>query len=91
MKIKENNWRSRKKQVNTLKTLKTKEQEAIKANSDDNKKHLKYIEVFNELSDEKIGETKNISKEIDFNNLAYNFKCSNAPPTNFMDFRGLKI
>ena len=73
-KEKKNNWRSRKKQLDTLKTLKPKELEAIEDTSDDNEKHLKYKEVFNELSNERIDEIYNISKEIDFDNLTYHFK-----------------
>ena len=57
-----------------MKTLKPRKLEPIEDKSDDNKKHLKYIKIFNELSNEKIGEIYNISKEIDFNNLTYHFK-----------------
>ena len=53
-----------KKRVDTLKTLKPKELEAMEDKSDDNKKHLKYMEVFIELSNGRIGEIYNISKEI---------------------------
>ena len=88
MKINKNNWRSRKKQVDTLKTLKLKELEAIEYKSDHNEKHLKYKKVFNELSNERVGETYSISKKIDFNNLTYHFKGSNTAPINFIDFRG---
>ena len=77
-----------KKQVDTLKSLKLKELEAIEDKSDDNENHLKYKEVFNELSNERIGELYNISKEIDFNNLIYHFKGSNITPIHFTDFRG---
>ena len=45
-----------KKQVDILKTLKPKELEAIEVKSDGNEKHLKYKEVFNELSNERSGE-----------------------------------
>ena len=71
-----------------LKTLKRKELEAIEDKFDDNEKHLKYKEVFNDLSNERIGEIYNISKKIDFNNLTYHFKGSNTIPINFIDFRG---
>ena len=77
-----------KKQIDVLKTLKPKELKAIEDTSDDNEKYLKYKEVFNELSNEKIGEIYNISKEIDFNNLTYHFKGSNTAPRHFIDFRG---
>ena len=42
--------------------------------NDDNERHLKYKEVLKELSNERIGETYNIGKEIDFNHLTYRFK-----------------
>ena len=56
--------------------------------SDDNEKHLKYKKVFNELSNERIGEIYNISKDIDSNNQTYHFKCSNTAPITFIDFKG---
>ena len=77
-----------KKQVDILKTLKPKKLETIEDKSDDNKKHLKYKEVFNELSNERIGEIYNISNEISFNNLTYYFKGSNTALINCIDFRG---
>ena len=46
------------------------------------------MEVFNELSNERIDEIHNISKEIDFNNLTYHFKGSNTAPIIIIDFRG---
>ena len=45
-----------KKQVDIFKTLKPKELKAIEGKSDDNEKRLKYKEVFNKLSHERIGE-----------------------------------
>ena len=68
---------------NQLKTIET-----IEGKSGDNEKHLKYKDVFNELSNKRIGEVYNISKEINFNNLTYHFKGSNTAPINFVDFRG---
>ena len=68
---------------NQLKTIET-----IEGKSGDNEKHLKYKDVFNELSNKRIGEVYNISKEINFNNLTYHFKGSNTAPINFIDFRG---
>ena len=52
------------------------------------KRELQINENFNEVSNERIGEIYNISKEIDFNNLTYRFKGSNLTPINFIDFRG---
>ena len=69
-----------------LKTLKPKELKAIEDSSDDNEKHLKYKKVFNELSNERIGEIYNIRKEISFNNWTYHFKGSNNAPINFIYF-----
>ena len=70
------------KQVDALKTLKP-----IKSSkSDDNEKLLKYKEIFDKLSSERIGEICNIAKQIDFNNLTYYFK--NYLTINFVGFRG---
>ena len=69
-------------------TLKPKELKAIEYKSDDNEKQLKYKDVFNELSNERIGELYNISKKINLNNLTYHFKGSNTALINFIDFRG---
>ena len=64
-----------KKQIDALNTLKPNKLEVIKDNkSDDNEKSLKYKEIFYELSSERIGETYNMSKEINFNNLDYYYK-----------------
>ena len=87
-KTNKNNWRSKKNQVDILKTLKPKKLETIEDKSDDNEKHLKIKEVFNELSNERIGETYSISKRSNFNNLAYRFKGSNTAPINCIDFKG---
>ena len=87
-KTNKNNWRSKKNQVDILKTLKPKKLETIEDKSDDNEKHLKIKEVFNELSNERIGETYSISKRSNFNNLAYHFKGSNTAPINCIDFKG---
>ena len=74
--------------IDAIKTLKPKELKAIEDKSDDNEKHLKYREVFNELSNERRGEIYNISKKIDFNSLTYPFKGPNLAPIIFIDFRG---
>ena len=55
-----------KKLVNILKILKPKELETIEDKPDDNEKHLKYKEVFNELSGEGMGKIYNIRKKINF-------------------------
>ena len=74
--------------MDALEALKLIQLKAIKYKSDDNEKHLKYIEVFNELSNKRVGEIYNISKEIDFNKLTYHFNRSNTAPIYFIDFRG---
>ena len=45
-----------KKQFDALKILKPKELKSVEDKFDDNEMHLKYKEVFNELSNERIGE-----------------------------------
>ena len=70
-------------------TLKPKELKAIEYKSDDNEKQLKYKDVFNELSNQRIGgEIYNTSKKINLNHLNYHFKGSNTASINFIDFRG---
>ena len=71
------------KQVDTLKALKSKELEA-----NDNENCVKYKKIFDEISDERIGEICNISKETDFNNLIYYFKGPHIAPINFVVFKG---
>ena len=84
MKIKE------KKQVDLKKkTLKPKELEAIEDKSDDNEKQINDKEIFNEFSNERMGEVYNIIKKSNFNNLTDHFKDSNTASLNFIDFRGL--
>ena len=56
--------------------------------NDDNERHLKYKEVLKELSNERMGETYNIGKEIDFKNLTYRFKGLNIAPMNFIKIKG---
>ena len=68
--------------------MKPKELEATEDKSEDNEKNLEYKKVFNELSNKRIGDIYNISKEINSNNLTYHFKGSNTAPINFIDFRG---
>ena len=93
MKNEQNKWRSRKKLIDASKVLKQPEElKAFKYNeSDDNEKCLKYKETFDELSNERIGEIHNISKQIDFNNLIYYFKDENISPINLIGFRALEV
>ena len=66
MKNEQNKWRSRKKLVDAAKVLKQpKELKVFRYNeSNDNEKRLKYKETFDELSNERIGELHNLSKQI---------------------------
>ena len=61
--------------------------EAFEDMSNDNERHLKYKEVFNELSNERISEIYTIIKKImiNFNNLTYHSKDSNTVTINFID------
>ena len=78
------------KQIDALKTLKPKELEPNKDNkSDNNKKLLKYKEIFDDLSNGRIGKILNMSKQIDFNNLTSYFKDKNIRSISFVGFRGL--
>ena len=56
--------------------------------SDDNEKLLKYKEIFDELSNERMDEIRNIVEQVDFNNLTYYFKGKDISPINFIGFRG---
>ena len=73
----------RKKEVEALEDLKPKELEAIK-----DKSNHKLDKIFDKLSNERIGDIYNISKEIDFNNLIYYFKGPNIAPINLIGFKG---
>ena len=67
-----------KKQIDALNTLKPKETKAINDNKfDDKEKSLKYKEIYDELSNQRIGEIYKISNQIDFNYLTYYFKDKN--------------
>ena len=56
--------------------------------SDDNEKLLKYKEMFDEFSNERMDEMRNIVEQVDFNNLTYYFKGKDISPINFIGFRG---
>ena len=43
--------------------------------------------IFDELSDERLSETKYLSRQIDFDNLTYYFKRKNISPINFIGFK----
>ena len=76
----------RKKQIDALNTLKPKETKAINDNKfDDKEKSLKYKEIYDELSNQRIGEIYKISNQIDFNHLTYYFKDKNKKKKNSKD------
>ena len=78
-----------KKQVDILKTLNGKKLETVKGNKCDYiEELLKYKEIFDDLSKERIGEICIASIQIDFNNLTYKFKDENLDPIHFIDFKG---
>ena len=72
-----------KKWIDTLKTLKPKELEAT-----EDKSNFKHDKKFYELSNERIGDIYNISKETNFNNLICYFNGSNIAPINIIAFKG---
>ena len=67
--------------LNTLKPIKDN-------NSDDDENLLKYKEIFEELSNKRIDEIQNMSKQIDFNNLICYFTTSDLALINFIRFKG---
>ena len=75
----------KKKQVDALEALKSKELNVIQDNkSNDNEKSLIYKEVSDELSNERIREIRNMSKEIYFDKLTYYYKSPYLSPMNFI-------
>ena len=87
-KKKKKNWRWRTKISWCLKKIKTKLKAIKYNNTDDNENLSKYKNFFDELSNERVGEINNASKQIDFNNLAYCVKVQNIAPINFISFKG---
>ena len=68
--------------------MKLKQQtKAITYKSDDDDKSLKQKETCNRLFDERLNETQEISKEIDYNNLIY-FKTKGSGQIDFIKFKG---
>ena len=72
-----------KKQVHALESLKTK---AITYDDDEFLEQKK--ERYDKLFDEKIDEIQELSKEIDYKNLNYNFATKASGSTNFTKFKG---
>ena len=68
-----------------LENLKPKEQKGIEDESDD--KLLVQKETYNRLLREILDEIREISKEIDFNNLTYHFKTPGISPKSFIKFK----
>ena len=49
--------------------------------------HSKQKEIFEELANRKMEEIRDLSKQIDFNNLIYHYKSENVPKI-FLCFKG---
>ena len=78
-----------KRQVEALENLKPKEQtKAITQKSDDDDESLRQKETYNKLFDKKFNETQEISNEIDYKNLIYNFTTKTCGSINFIKIKG---
>ena len=74
------------KQVDALESLKTKEQ--TKAITYDDESLEQKEESHNKLFDEKLDEIQELSREIDYKNLNYNFTTKASGSINFIKFKG---
>ena len=74
------------KQVDALESLKTKEQ--TKAITYDDESLEQKEESYNKLFDEKLDEIQELSREIDYKNLNYNFTTKDSGSINFIKFKG---
>ena len=75
-----------KKQVDALESLKTKEQ--TKAITYDDESLEQKEEGYNKLFDKKLDEIQELSREIDYKNLNYNFTTKASGSINFIKFKG---
>ena len=75
-----------KKQVDALESLKTKEQ--TKAITYDDESLEQKEESYNKLFDKKLDEIQELSREIDYKNLDYNFRTKASGSINFIKFNG---
>ena len=75
-----------KKQVDALESLKQKEQ--TKAITYDDESLEQKEETYNKLFDEKLDEIQELSREIDYKNLNYNFTTKASGSINFIKFKG---
>ena len=75
-----------KKQVDALESLKTKEQ--TKAITYDDESLEQKEEGYNKLFDKKLDEIQELSREIDYKNLDYNFRTKASGSINFIKFKG---
>ena len=74
-----------KNQVEALENLKAKEQtKAITYKSDDDDESLKQKETFNKLFDKKFNDIQELSKEINYRTLIYNFTTKASGSINFI-------
>ena len=74
------------KQVDALESLKAKEQ--TKAITYDDESLEQKEESYNKLFDKKIDEIQDLSREIDYKNLNYNFTTKASGSINFIKFKG---
>ena len=74
------------KQIDALESLKPKEQ--IKAITYDHEYLEQKEESYNKLFDEKLDEIQELSREIDYKNLNYNFTTKASGSINFIKFKG---
>ena len=79
-----------------IKQFKEHRKEIVKSNKDagkdvdKNSKLYKKLEdkIFDDLSYERMGEIRDLGRQINFNNLTYYFKSKDIAPINFIDFKG---
>ena len=69
------------------KTIKEKGEKQIKAIESNKGFHNKSHKIFDELSDKRMSEIKDLSKQIDLNNLTYFFKDKSVSPINVIGFK----
>ena len=79
-----------------IKQFKEHRKEIVKSNKDagkdvdKNSKSYKKLEdkIFDDLSYERMGEIRDLGRQINFNNLTYYFKSKDIAPIHFIDFKG---
>ena len=69
--------------------MKPKEQTKAITYDDDDESLGQKEEIYNKLFDEKLDEIQELSKEIDYSNLKYNFTTKASGSIDFIKFKGL--